>query len=433
MPLTDASISCKYPVLAPHCTLRKLENPYIFNIVDDQLYEVDDEAFELLEQFNGITTLGDIADSVPNRAEFEDFIDYLIEEGIILLNMNDEVSSIKLVPHIASSASTSIPTPSPSLRYLLLHITTKCNLVCKHCYLGDTNIEELDIDSVTALAKEFAAMQGLKLMISGGEPLLHSQFWDILESVAKLDLRIVLLSNGTLIDKDTANRLANYVHEVQISIDGTGSHDMLRGSGTFDRSMQGIRNLKDAGIDVSIATMVHSHNLNEFEDMKKMFLDIGVCQWGVDVPCSVGNLANNLDFSADLHEAAHVFSKYGFGGGAHESSGNYTCGSHLAAVMANGDVVRCAFFADGTDEGSGMVGTNEASGSGGNVGKGLLRSWNNLCNNHLWTTDKLDCNDCDIINDCRGGCRFRALQLCGSLMAPDPVMCYANGIGVKLI
>lgn len=406
MPLNDASVYHKYPVLAPHCALRKLENSYIFNIVDDQLYEVDDEAFELLERFSGTTTLGEVADSVPDRAEFEDFTDYLMEEGIILLNMKDGASSTETVPHITSS-------PDPSLRYLLLHITTKCNLACKHCYLGDAHIEELDIDSITALAEEFAAMQGLKLMISGGEPLLHSQFWEILESVAKLDLRIVLLSNGTLIDEDTASRLANYVHEVQISIDGTESHDMLRGSGTFDISMQGIQNLKDAGIDVSIATMVHRHNLNEFEEMQKMFLDIGVCQWGVDVPCSVGNLANNLDFSADLREAAHVFSEYGFGGGAHQSSGNYICGSHLGAVMVNGDIVRCAFFADR---------------AGGNVREGLLHSWNNLCNSHLWTTDKLDCNDCDIINDCRGGCRFRALQLCGSLMAPDPVMCFANGI-----
>ena len=409
MPLNDASVSNKYPVLAPHCALRKLENSYIFNIADDQLYEVDDEAFGLLERFNGTTTFGEIADSVPDKAEFEDFTDYLIEEGIILLKMKEEASSIGRMPHIASSSSS----PSPSLRYLLMHITTKCNLACKHCYLGDTHVEELDIDSVTALAEEFASMQGLKLMISGGEPLLHSQFWDILESVSRLDLRIVLLSNGTLIDRETANRLANYVHEVQISIDGTGSHDMLRGSGTFDRSMQGIRNLKDAGIDVSIATMVHRHNLNEFEEMQKMFSDIGVCQWSVDVPCSVGNLANNLDFSANLREASRIFSEYGFGGGAHESSGNYTCGSHLGAVMANGDVVRCAFFADG---------------AGGNVGEGLIQSWNNLCNSHLWTTDKLDCGDCDIINDCRGGCRFRALQLCGSLMAPDPVMCYANGI-----
>ncbi len=227
---------------------------------------------------------------------------------------------------------------------------------------------------------------------------------DVLHSY---ELRIVILTNGTLIGKKEAKNLSKHVDEVQVSIDGISSHDLLRGKGSYNRAMAGIANLQSFDIPVSIATMVHEYNAREFDEMQKVFSSMNVLSWSVDIPCVVGNLKDNQDFVLDIKEAASLL-RYGFGAGAHESTGDYTCGSHLCAVSPDGKVSKCGFF---EDEPAGDI-------------NDLKAAWAELCKNYLWTLDELDCFDCEFIQDCRGGCRFRAKQYRG-ILAPDPVFCQA--------
>lgn len=274
----------------------------------------------------------------------------------------------------------------------------------------------MSLDIFTRVVDEFRRMGGLKLMLSGGEPLLHPGIWEFLEHLKSSRLRIVLLSNGTLINAPTAARLRGLVHEVQVSIDGTLSHDGIRGKRTFNKTLSAIKHLKEAGMDVSVASMIHAHNLEEFGEMEKLFRELDVLQWSVDVPCEAGYLAENPDMAAGLSEAAAVFSQYGFGAGAHESTGHYTCGSHLCTVMPDGTIARCGFFAD------------EPAGS---IEGGLAAAWQRLCKEHLWDLDELDCAACEKIEDCRGGCRYRAKKWGGSILSPDPLQCLANRIDLE--
>jgi MoaA/NifB/PqqE/SkfB family radical SAM enzyme len=127
-------------------------------------------------------------------------------------------------------------------------------------------------------------MQGLRVMITGGEPALHSGFDDINNMLPDFMLRKVLFTNGISFNKERLRTLK--VDEIQISIDGLGrSHDAVRGAGTFERSMQTVRLAQDAGFDVSIATMVHAGNLDDFDALDKMFRTMGIKDWTVDVPC----------------------------------------------------------------------------------------------------------------------------------------------------
>jgi radical SAM protein with 4Fe4S-binding SPASM domain len=383
----------KRPVLAPGYVLRKLEAPYVYNIHDDQLYELDEEAFEFLKKCNGRNPLSKL---LPQGGERE-FLEYMLGEGII--RMQAGMRTIKT----ASS-------PIPSLRYLLLNITKKCNLACRHCYLGGSVNTHIEPRMFEKAVSQFDDLGGLKLIVSGGEPLLHPEFWKLMESLTSCELRVVLLSNGTLIDKKTARKLSGYVHEVQVSIDGISSHDMLRGKGSYDKAMRGISNLKSFGIPVSIGTMIHKYNAVEFEEMTKLFSDLEVVSWNVDVPCVAGNLKKNMDYVLDAANAA-MFLKYGFGAGGHESTGDYTCGSHLCAVSPDGTVNKCGFFED------------EPVGDVNDLGS----AWEEIYKKYLWTLDRLDCHDCRLVRECRGGCRFRARQYKG-ILAPDPVLCHANGI-----
>lgn len=386
-----------FPALSPDFVLRKLEKPYVYNISDDQLYELDDEAFEFLKKCNGTTPSSSL---VPDTGEdSRESIEYMLDEGIIRRQEKAAPRKIK-APH----------SPVPSLRYLLVNITNKCNLKCKHCYLGESGDKEVGIRSFEKAVSQFEDMGGLKLMISGGEPLLHSKFRELLDILPSYELRMVVLSNGTLIHKKEAEKLSKYVDEVQVSIDGIKSHDLLRRKGSYDKAMRGISALRGSGVPVSVATMVHRYNAGEFGAMKKLFSGLGVLSWSVDVPCTAGNMRSSKDYMLSLEEAAPLLN-YGFGAGAHESTGDYTCGSHLCAVSPDGAVSKCGFF---DDEPVGDV-------------NDLKAAWAKLCKNYLWKLDELDCHNCKVIKDCRGGCRFRAKQYKG-ILAPDPLLCHANGV-----
>jgi radical SAM protein with 4Fe4S-binding SPASM domain len=387
-------LSNEYPVLAEGYVLRKLENPFVYNIHDDQLYELDDEAFEFLKKCNGRNPVSKL---LKDNAGTRESLEYMLTEGIIRMGTETRNIIVKT-------------SPVPSLRYILLNITNKCNLACRHCYLGRTGAVEIGLKTFEKAVSQFEDMGGLKLMISGGEPPLHSGFFTLMEILQSYELRVVLLSNGTLIDEKTARKLTNYVDEVQVSIDGTGSHDLIRGKGSYEKAMRGISNLKKYEIPVSIATMIHKYNAHEFGEMQKLFSNTGVLSWSVDVPCVTGALAKNRELILNAKKASLLL-KYGFGAGAHESSGDYTCGSHMCSVSPEGKVSKCGFF------------DNEPVGDVND----LRSSWAELCRKYLWTLDKLDCRDCRLIHDCRGGCRFRAKQYKG-ILGPDPVLCHANGI-----
>ncbi|MBW6517366.1 MAG: radical SAM protein [ANME-2 cluster archaeon] len=392
----------EYPILLADCSLKLLEVPSIFDAARDQLYEVDQEALEFLLQFDGTTSMNDILEK-NNRPEVLELLDYLEQEGLFVLRDRPTPRHLQVRQ-----------SPIPSLRYLLVHTTTRCNLKCKHCYLGAMRGEDMTMNIFRQMVDEFIAMGGLKIMLSGGEPLLHPHIWEFLEYLKASGLRIVMLSNGTLIDHGTALRLQGLVHEVQVSIDGTAvSHDALRGEGTFGKTRDAVRYLKAEGIDVSAATMIHARNLDEFDEIEKTINALDMLQWSVDLPCDAGYLSENPTWMADISRAASIFSLYGFGEGAHESTGHYTCGSHLCTVMPDGDIAKCGFF---------------AGEPAGNISQGLLPAWERLCDEQLWDLDELDCAGCASIRDCRGGCRYRAKMWGGSMVSPDPLMCLANGV-----
>jgi len=155
----------------------------------------------------------------------EETIEFMLDEGMLQMKDGDECRKIE-----------NPKSPIPSLRYLLLNITNRCNLVCKHCYLGKPGKLDIDIGIFEKAISQFAEMGGLKLMISGGEPLLHSQFWELMEILPSYELRVVVLSNGTMFDESTSKKISHYANEVQVSVDGIHSHDLFRGKGSFEKN-----------------------------------------------------------------------------------------------------------------------------------------------------------------------------------------------------
>jgi radical SAM protein with 4Fe4S-binding SPASM domain len=367
-----------------------LEKPCIFDKAHDELYELDDAAC------NFVQSLPLPADGKEITHADREFLDYCVEEGIF---------SYVEEPTPRRKAA---PSPVPSLRYLLLHITTRCNLKCSHCFLGETEPRDMPLEHILRVMDEFDSMQGLRLLISGGEPLLHPQFWELNSKLDRFSFRSVILSNGTtLTDPRTIEKLK--AHEVQISLDGIGySHDVLRGHGSFRQSLKALHNLSESDIDISIATMVHAKNTRDFDKLEEIVKTVGAREWNIDVPAYAGRWNPGDSPAAEPAVAAPLLTR-AFGGGVHHtSSGEWACGAHLGAVMADGSICKCGFYADSP---------------AGTVTDGLAQAWQDMPRIRL---SELSCN-CKIVAECRGGCRYRA-EVTGDIFGRDPIMCAAHGV-----
>jgi radical SAM protein with 4Fe4S-binding SPASM domain len=374
-----------YPRLQREAALKRLEDSFIYHTGRDELYEIDENAETFLAACNGTTEGKSLTDD-------SEFVEYCVEEGILELLENPD--EIKTEVNIS---------PLPSLRYLELQLTEKCNLACRHCYLGTAGKRDMELETALGITGEFHSMGGLRLLISGGEPLLYPRLEDFLKEISSLKIRRVLLTNGTLIDKKNIGMLD--VEEIQFSLDGwERGHEVLRGRGTFAKTIEGIERAVAAGKQVSLATMIHGENLNDFERMKDFAMEIGAREWGIDIMCVAGNLRENAGLVVPYKTAAE-YMKYSYGGGYHGSSDGYGCGRHLMTVLPRGTAVKCGFYDT----------------SLGNAGEGLEKCWLNL--EHI-KLDDMKCRRCPVVNDCCGGCRFRA----GGIFEVDPAMCAVHGI-----
>jgi len=167
--------------------------------------------------------------------------------------------------------------------YLISYaVTRKCNLKCKHCYSEATEEaapDELSTEEAKRLLDEIAEW-GIKLLIfDGGEPLCRDDFFDIAKYASSKGLRVVIGSNGTLIDKEVAERLkSSGVMAVQISIDGADAqtHDRLRGvEGSFNKALEGAKACKAAELPFQFGMTIRRGVLDQIPDMLKLTLEYG--------------------------------------------------------------------------------------------------------------------------------------------------------------
>jgi sulfatase maturation enzyme AslB (radical SAM superfamily) len=190
----------RFIVLTPHSALKNLEEPSLYDIETDELYELNTDAYRFLLKISQ-------GENPSIQGEDEEFIRFCFSENLIAFLKTPHPCRVSLNP-----------SPIPSLRYLEVQITDRCNLQCRHCYIGDGFHQDLSKEQIQRVLEEFEEIQGLRLLLSGGEPLLHPFFWEINDILRNHAFRSVLLSNGTLITEEVAKRLR--VHEVQISLDG---------------------------------------------------------------------------------------------------------------------------------------------------------------------------------------------------------------------
>jgi MoaA/NifB/PqqE/SkfB family radical SAM enzyme len=192
-------------------------------------------------------------------------------------------------------------------------------LRCRHCFIGPQTGADLPLADVLRLADEFAALQGLRFIVSGGEPLMHRHFWRLNDRLPDYPFRSILLTNGTLLDREAARALR--FHEVQVSLDGPqDAHDRLRGAGSFRRSVAALRHLAEAGVPTSVASVVYAGNVDRFDELGAILSEFPLLGWSIDAPCTAGAMADNRALLPDTAVAAALMRR-SFGGGFYGSTG----------------------------------------------------------------------------------------------------------------
>jgi heme b synthase len=166
-------------------------------------------------------------------------------------------------------------------RLIAWELTNACNLACIHCRasaIKDPAPDELSTAEAKHFVDELIEYKPI-IILTGGEPLLRCDVYDIAQYASGHGLRVVLATNGTLLTPDIAKKLKDVgIQRVSISIDGSTkeTHDIFRGeTGAFEAALRGIDILKNAGISFQINTTITTKNLTEIPNIYELSLELG--------------------------------------------------------------------------------------------------------------------------------------------------------------
>jgi MoaA/NifB/PqqE/SkfB family radical SAM enzyme len=195
------------------------------------------------------------------------------------------------------------------------NITKRCNFKCKHCYssaTANTDKEELTLPQIKGIVDQMKQLKVPVILLSGGEPLMHDDIFEIIAYIREAGIRVSLSTNGSLVTTETALRLKKLgVGYVGISLDGLGTvNDSFRGvKGAYKAAVEGIWNCHEVGQKVGLRMTVHRDNVSEvpkiLDFMEKEEIN-RVCFYHL-VPSGRGSLIKDRRMT---HKEARDFMSY---------------------------------------------------------------------------------------------------------------------------
>ena len=174
------------------------------------------------------------------------------------------------------------PARKPPGPVVIWNLIRRCNLTCKHCYSISADKDfagELSTAEVFGVMDQLKAFRVPALILSGGEPLLRPDIFEISARSKAMGFFTALSSNGTLIDAAMCEKVKAIGYDyVGVSLDGLGAtHDKFRRmQGAFDKSLAGIRLCRDAGLKVGVRYTMTQDNHQDLPGLLKLVEDEGV-------------------------------------------------------------------------------------------------------------------------------------------------------------
>jgi MoaA/NifB/PqqE/SkfB family radical SAM enzyme len=179
-----------------------------------------------------------------------------------------EITSPAPIPVTTPAATTSGELRSPL--YVAWQITNECNLACLHCIEesgpGKAFADELSKEQIFSVLRQILEQDVPYLSFSGGEPMVHPHFFEMVEYVCAEGAQLKIETNGHYLTAENCARLKSLGPKaVQVSLDGASreTFNRMRVRGDFDRTIEGIRNLRAAGVPIEINYSPTSFNAHE--------------------------------------------------------------------------------------------------------------------------------------------------------------------------
>ncbi len=178
-------------------------------------------------------------------------------------------------------------------------ITMGCNMRCKHCgsICENPQNDELTTKEALKLCKELGELGFKHITLSGGEPTTRDDWHIIAKGLKDNGIIPTMITNGWLINEEIVDKaIKSGINTVAISIDGLeDTHDFMRKSGSFQRSIKALKLMKDKGMYSAVVTTVNKQNIDQLEDMKNVFIENGVTTWQLQIGMPMGSLKENCE------------------------------------------------------------------------------------------------------------------------------------------
>lgn len=245
---------------------------------------VNDTAAEILRLCDGTKRIDDICMVLSSK--YNEPVSEVEEKLLDFWKMAEEYRHIQFASEpslhsqkIAIYGSHEYWTPD----LLSVEITHKCPLRCKHCFLSAGSGESMEMSTWKTIAKSIFAMHIPQVQLTGGEPLLHPEFFNMLDDLLKNDVTVHVFTSGVVWSDELFDKFKSYTERkkkilFQVSLDGLAEyHDAFRGvRGSFERAIIFINSMVNLGYKTTVGISITSQTFSELEALCKLCKEIGV-------------------------------------------------------------------------------------------------------------------------------------------------------------
>ena len=269
-----------YPAVCENIFFAKIrtcsrEEVRIRNTTTEKDFKPTSDTILLLDLCTGVTSVEEIITTLSEKSGeskeelaggVASILEILSEKGIITVR-----STPLLQPRRAKEVTRKYPTESAQIE-----LTNRCNLSCAHCFnnSGEPSPDELTTEEILSLINVLSRMGIHRITLTGGEPLLHPDFFRILEHARKAPMTVTVFTNGTVVTEEHIRKFKAFNVKIAVSLDSFSAetHDHFRGKkGAFEKTLKSITLFKKAGLPMTISVSLNKLNKDEIVDTIKFF------------------------------------------------------------------------------------------------------------------------------------------------------------------
>lgn len=270
--------------------LRKIDNDRFIINVENKYYVVNEYTFNIISAYKVSKNIDDIAKLLK------------ISKFKIKKELKRLQKEIENIDYYENNIDLDFPLK------VQWKITNKCNLKCKHCYLGKLDNKELSKDELFSIANKIVESNVMEVTLTGGEALLVKCLPQIVALLIENDIKVNIFTNAILLS-DFENKLFKLLNKRSIdkldffiSVDGLENcHDQIRGKGNFKKTIENIEIMIKKGYRITTNSVLSKLNYKDLPSLYELLCKIGVYKIQISNLIDSGNASSDMKLNSDDH------------------------------------------------------------------------------------------------------------------------------------